>query len=175
MKKKVFRFKTLNILSEQARILQLVGRGNSEWVELKASGSQKARRRFSQTLSVLSSKKDFLEIKREENRILAKLTPSGVLEFWKLQLILVDELPEGLVCLVTFDIPEKFSDLRDVLRLFLKENCFFPFQKSVWISPFDMVELLNNIFVAWKIEKWVRVFVAYEGGVDGYRVITGKT
>ena len=166
MKKKVFRFKTLKQFSEQARLLSFVGRGGGDgvWVGLKASGPARSRQRFSLALSRLVLKK-MLEVKRDEDLIKAKLTKLGVIEFLKLELVLVEELPKGFICLVVFDIPEKFSALRNLVRWFLKENCFFPLQKSVWISPFDMTEILKRLFKIWEIEKWVRVYVICEDGI----------
>jgi len=167
MKKKVFKFKTFRVLSEAARILTFVGKhgGDKNWVEIKITGTTKAKTKTSQVLFKLRAGK-FIEIKKGNGRSMVRLTKKGIIEFYKLELVLADELPKGLQCLVVFDIPEIRSGLRDLLRLFLKENCFFPFQKSVWISPFDMVEILRKIFVAWEIEDLVKVFVVYDSYVS---------
>lgn len=167
MSKKVFKFKTFRVLSEAARILLFVGQrdGIKNWVEVKITGTAKAKRKTSQVLSKLKAGK-FLEIRKIGGQPAARLTEKGIIEFYKLELVLVDELPKGFRCLVVFDIPQKRSGLRDLFRIFLKENCFFPFQKSVWISSFDMVEILRKIFVAWKIEDLVKVFVVCDNYVS---------
>ncbi|KKU51798.1 MAG: hypothetical protein A3F26_01055 [Candidatus Ryanbacteria bacterium RIFCSPHIGHO2_12_FULL_47_12b] len=51
--------------------------------------------------------------------------------------------------IVMFDIPHSHRIVREALRGFLKNFGFLPFQKSVWIHPFDCkdeVELLKDFF-----------------------------
>lgn len=51
--------------------------------------------------------------------------------------------------LLMFDIAEKKKVVREALRGKLKELGFFPFQKSIWICPFECraeVELLKGFF-----------------------------
>lgn len=170
MSKKVFRFKTIRPLSEAARILLFVGRhnGKKNWVEIKTAGTIKAKQKTLRVLFHLRAG-ELVEVKKDEKKIKVCLTEKGAIEFWKLELVSTDELPKGFYCLVVFDIPEKRANLRDLFRFFLKENCFFPLQKSVWISSFDMVEILKKIFTAWRIDCWVKVFVVCESGVPKFR------
>lgn len=170
MSKKVFRFKTIRPLSEAARILSFVGRhgGQKNWVEIKTSGTTKAKQKTSRVLFHLRAR-GLVDVKKDKKKIRVCLTEKGAIEFWKLELISTDELPNGFYCLVVFDIPEKRAILRDLFRLFLKENCFFPLQKSVWISSFDMVKILKKIFTAWQIDGWVKIFVVCENGVPKFR------
>lgn len=138
--------------------------GVKNWVKVPVIGSKKFKKNFSRVLSRLSFDK-IIQTKKNGKDLEVILTKAGIIEFLKLRLVLTEELPEGFCCMVVFDIPETENVLRNLLRQFLKDNCFFPLQKSVWISQFDMVEILRELFAAWNIEKWVRVFVICEKGV----------
>lgn len=91
-----------------------------------------------------------------------KLSEAGLIEFFKLELTQTDLLSKNKICLVVFDVPEISKEVRNLLRKFLKDSCFFPFQKSVWVSQFDMAKPLSKIFHLTKLDKWVRVFTATE-------------
>jgi CRISPR-associated endonuclease Cas2 len=90
------------------------------------------------------------------------LTEYGIIEFFKLELSQVDLLPVNKVCMVVFDVPEISKHWRNTLRKFLKGTCFFPLQKSVWISPFDAADKLMEILRFLKLENWVKIYIAEE-------------
>lgn len=94
-----------------------------------------------------------------------KLSKIGLIEFFKLELTQTDPLPENRVCLVVFDVPEISKETRDLIRKFLKNFCFFPFQKSVWVSQFNAAKPLCKILHLTKLNKWVKVFTATEATV----------
>lgn len=73
-----------------------------------------------------------------------------------------DLLSDDFVCMVVFDIPEKFREQRRLLRRFLEDNVFVAIQKSVWISQFGVADFLVKFFKRQKMDKWVRVFLAKE-------------
>lgn len=104
-------------------------------------------------------------VKEEKNGKL-HLTDLGLVEFLKLELSQTDLLPKGKICIVVFDIPEISRSWRDILRKFLRDSCFFPLQKSVWISQFDAAEKLSKIFNLLNLKKWIKVYNATEVGTE---------
>jgi len=105
-----------------------------------------------------------ITLNKKSNKIEAALTVDGVIEFFKLSLNYSKKLPDGTICIVVFDVPEKTRKHRRFLRKFLFDKAFIPLQKSVWISQFDDAEILLSLFKMLKIKKWVKVFIAKEEG-----------
>jgi len=64
------------------------------------------------------------------------------------------------VCMIVFDIPEKHRDKRDFVRRLLNHCDFFPIQKSVWISLFDVSDQMFRLFKMLNLDEWVWVFVS---------------
>lgn len=67
--------------------------------------------------------------------------------------------PDGKKRLITFDIPEKLRNRRDILRTHLKELGFSQWQKSVWISEFPCGDLVELVFRIHGVRKYARLFV----------------
>jgi DNA-binding transcriptional regulator PaaX len=97
---------------------------------------------------------------RKKEIVNVGLTDTGLVEFFKLNIYYSVPLPEGRVCLVVFDIPEKYRTERLRLTFFLKRFDFERLQKSVWFSPFDVSEDLRKFLELTKFERWVYVFDA---------------
>ena len=62
---------------------------------------------------------------------------------------------DGRWCLVIFDIPEKQRLARGNLRTILRELGFLKLQNSVWVSPDDYFNLLQNIVREYRIAPFV--------------------
>ena len=72
-------------------------------------------------------------------------------------------LPEGINCIVIFDIPEDVRHIRKQLGTFLESASFIRIQRSVWISNVDAGDLLIKLFRAAGLERgWVRIYNATE-------------
>ncbi len=69
---------------------------------------------------------------------------------------------DGLWRIISFDIPEKYKRGRDALTRKLKEMKFYPFQKSVFICPFECRDEIDFIGEVFNIRKFIRYFVAKE-------------
>lgn len=54
-----------------------------------------------------------------------------------------------------FDIPEKYSELRDKVRAILKRAGFAKLQQSVWVFPHECEELVNLIKKESKLSKFI--------------------
>ena len=110
------------------------------------------RQKFSSTFWYLK-KKGFLQLKKEGHDVCISLTKEGKKRAGKYQIDdLTIERPkrwDGKWRLVVFDIPNSSNIIRDVFRKKLKEFGFYPFQKSVWIYPFqcrEEISLLREFF-----------------------------
>jgi len=111
-------------------------------------------------------KRRLVEMLRGKNETRISLTEKGAEELLRRKIDQAEELPDGAVCLVVFDVPEVKKKLRDQLRFLLMSLGFSPLQKSVWISPFDVASLLENFFaIKHRRERSayrIRVFTAYD-------------
>lgn len=69
--------------------------------------------------------------------------------------------------LLTFDITQKKKVIREALRGKLKQLGFYPFQKSIWIHPYDCdaeIELLKDFFGLTDAE--AQLIIAENIGID---------
>lgn len=162
--KKTIETKSLKFLSGPANLLFSIEKNKRKdgWAKIVSSGTIKARKRFSQDVFKLTSEKYIQVVKNEKGESWARLLEKGFIECLKLKLITAEELPNNWVCLVVFDIPERDKQIREKVRHFLDKNYFLPLQKSVWISRFDVSEILSELLVYFEIEEMVRVFMGKE-------------
>jgi len=101
------------------------------------------RKKFSNSFWYLK-KRGFLQLKRRGQDVCISLTEEGKKRAGKYQIDdLYIERPEkwdGKWRIVIFDIPNSSDIVRDIFRRKLKEFGFYPFQRSVWIYPFECRE-----------------------------------
>jgi len=64
--------------------------------------------------------------------------------------------------LVMFDLPIRYSKIRNALRFKLKQIGFVQFQKSVWIYPYPCLEEILFVADYYKIGKFVEVMTIFE-------------
>jgi DNA-binding transcriptional regulator PaaX len=78
--------------------------------------------------------------------------------YWKkFRLITQNQNWDGWWRVVIFDIPEKERKLREMLRYYLKTAGFVYWQKSVWVTVFDIQKELEEVIKKIGIEDWVIV------------------
>lgn len=65
---------------------------------------------------------------------------------------------EGSTLMVIFDIPENERNLRDHLRLLLKELKFKKVQQSVWVCKYDFREYITAEIKENGLQKYVQVY-----------------
>ncbi|MFH1253736.1 MAG: hypothetical protein V1664_05430 [Candidatus Uhrbacteria bacterium] len=106
--------------------------------------------------------KGLIETKSTRDSLLVKITEDGWFEYLRLKIEEANLLPEGKICIVVFDIPEKFKSKRNKLRIFLDKIGFLPLQKSVWIFQFDVAKILRDFFNKTEMDEWIRIFIAEE-------------
>jgi DNA-binding transcriptional regulator PaaX len=60
---------------------------------------------------------------------------------------------------VSFDVPNRYRNRRDVLRSSLKEAGFYQLQKSVWIAPYEMTKEFWKFVVTNGLHKYCKVML----------------
>lgn len=68
--------------------------------------------------------------------------------------------------IVIFDIPEKQKEGRNALAAKLKQLGFYPFQKSVFIFPYECRNEIDFIIEVFNLRLYVRFIVAKETDID---------
>ncbi|MBI1971456.1 MAG: hypothetical protein HYS52_01235 [Candidatus Wildermuthbacteria bacterium] len=139
-------------------------RGYSRW---KKYHPQKLSNTFSRL-----RREGFISIERKNRQLYIFLTPEGKRKAGMFQIndlkIKKPRKWDAKWRLLMFDIEERKRIFREALRGKLKELGFLPFQKSVWIHPFDCnpeIELLQEFFGLSKRE--MQLVVAEHIGEDG--------
>lgn len=162
-KRKSIKSVFLEPVSTAAHLLLFIGNSGKreDWVKIISTGSINARKRFSRDVVKLRLR-GMIETALVSGKLFARLTERGGLEYLKLKLVEAEELPEGRLCVIVFDIPERESQIRKLLRDFLSSNYFVLIQKSVWVSRFDVAKTMSKLIVFLNLEDWVRVFESRE-------------
>lgn len=89
-----------------------------------------------------------------------KITKKGVLKALNCRLDNIKNTKEkwdGLWRVVSFDIPEKYRNGRDALRIKLRKIGFYKLQQSIFITPYKCEEELRDLVKYFKLEKYVRI------------------
>jgi len=135
-----------------------------EFYKLKREWERKLdRKRFAKLLSYLK-KKGLIRIKEIENKEGIVLTPKGIQKVLKIKYKTIEKRKrkDGKWQMVIFDIPEKMRKIRENFRNDLKILGYQKFQKSIWISPYDVLKETQEIIVRYGIEKFVRLLLIEE-------------
>jgi len=98
-------------------------------------------------------KKGLINVRKQNHQIYISLTEEGKKKAGWLQIdslkIIRPKKWDGKWRMVMFDIAQLKKSYRDAFRGKLKELGFYPFQKSIWIHPFDCrseIDLLQTFF-----------------------------
>lgn len=73
---------------------------------------------------------------------------------------------DGLWRIIIFDVPEHLKQGRDALASKLKQLGFYPFQKSVFIYPYECRDEVNFIVEIFNLRAYVRFILAKGTDVD---------
>jgi len=109
-------------------------------------------------------KKGYIKVKSLEPREGVILTSKGMGKILKIVLEKTEKKKrkDGKWLMVIFDIPERKRKLRDLFRENLQILGFKFFQKSIWISPYDVLEEVQNILQKSDLEKYAKIFLIEE-------------
>ncbi len=106
----------------------------------------------------------FVAVKEIEGKRGVLITPRGAERILRIKMESEEKRKrtDGKWVMVVFDIPEKRRKIRDRLRSFLRSLGFRMFQKSIWISPYDVLEKVHKLAQGFSLEKSVKVFLIEE-------------
>lgn len=112
-------------------------------------------------------KSGHITIKRSSIGEVLSLTNKGIIK--AIAACIADNsqpLPEGQITIAIFDVPESQRTKRKMLRLLLKRLGFRQIQQSAWSTRRDTVLHLRHYARLVGIDKWLRVFIAFDDGRD---------
>lgn len=133
----------------------------------KALERKRRKRQFEQFINYLKSQ-GYIEIANLKEKKGILLTPRGHKKALKVKYLLKPEKGElkrrkdKKWVMIIFDIPEKKRKYRDELRGFLYSLGFKSLQKSVWVSPYNILKELREIIKILKLESFVKIFLIEE-------------
>lgn len=121
------------------------------------------KKQISRSMKILEKKK-LIFIKKEKDKVYTYLSENGkkiVLQYSLKKILALKKKRkkwQRLWFIVFFDVPEEERIKRNYLRKFLRFIGFYPYQKSVYIYPFECkkeVELIKKIIEAGKYLSYV--------------------
>ena len=128
--------------------------------DLEALKILKEKWRQKKMIRILKSKK-YIKLTRKANKLELQLTNKGlIIKLFEIIKEKEELLPEGGVCVVSFDIPEPARKVRRTFRTLLEESGFVLRHKSVWQTRHDVSQELRLIIKKLKIERWVQIYKA---------------
>jgi len=169
-----FLWMVYNFFEETGDALDAMGIRIPSWHRLtpldnefwRALEKKKSRKQFKQFINYLK-RKGYIQIANLKEKKGILLTQKGKQKALKTKLSLegpsgLERRKDGKYLMIIFDIPEKKRILRDTLRYFLYSLGFKQFQKSVWISAYDVQKQLEEIIRVYGLENYVRIFLIEE-------------
>lgn len=170
-----FLWMVYNFFEETGEVLETIGFGRlPSWRRLtplddefwKNLERKKNRKQFAQFINYLK-KRGYIQIATLKEKQGILLTPKGKKKALKAKVLLdqpshLKKRKDGKWLMVIFDIPERKKQLRENFRGLLYSLGFQKFQKSVWVSPFDVKKQLEEIIRFYGLENYVRIFLIEE-------------
>lgn len=122
-----------------------------------------SREQFAKLLYYLK-RKNYIRVKNLENKKAIILTKQGLSKALKTSFVIQDvsKREDGKWVMLIFDVPEKYKNSRDLLRSILHNLGYKIFQKSVWITPYDISEKTERLLQFHDLDKYVKIFLIEE-------------
>jgi hypothetical protein len=130
-------------------------------IKLKREWRRIAERKKFAKLIYYLKRKDLIKIKNLENKKAIILTTKGLDKVLKIKYKLFEKKlrKDGKFQMIIFDIPEKKRFLRDLLREHLIILGYKMFQKSIWITPYDVQKQTEELLKRYRLDPYVRLFL----------------
>jgi len=138
----------------------IVPLGDDYWKKIE---EKKRRKQFSQFINYLK-RRGYIEIanlKQKEGVLLTRKGKEKAL-MTKFKLTKKKKRKDGKWIMVMYDIPEYKRQMRDLLRGMLLNLGFQEFQKSIWVSPYEVYKELEKGIRIHEIDQYVRIFLIKE-------------
>lgn len=149
----------LDVLTASPRdVSRALGMGGMAMVRTYDAELRKdARHRAIKTLA----RNQFLRPSKKNSQSGYQLTEQGQILARRERIICTKKkLARGMLCLVSFDIPERERFARRTVRELLKEAEFKQYHASLWGTRCDVFSLLRELIHLLHIEEWIFVFEA---------------
>ena len=105
------------------------------------------------------------EVKNQDNTVSMVLSEKGkkMAEIYSIDDLKINKPRkwDGNWRVVIFDIPERIKQIREALRMHLRNLGFYELQKSVFVCPFPCAEEINQVIDFYDVSEYVRVLVAH--------------
>jgi len=122
-----------------------------------------SRQKFSKLISYLKQKR-YIDIKNIQNKEGILITKKGMEK-----VLIASAHPskkvkrkDGKWLMVMFDVPEKRRILRNLLRSILQNLGYQKFQKSVWVTPYDVIDSTEKVLAIHKLDEYIKIFIIEE-------------
>ncbi len=121
------------------------------------------RKKFDKMIYYLKQK-NYIRAKSLGGNHAMMLTKEGFSKVFKASfgLEVKEKRKDGKWIMLTFDIPQKHSKARALLRSILKNLEYKMFQQSIWVNPYDVSEKTEKLLQMYNLEKYVKVFLIEE-------------
>ena len=135
----------------------LLGDGNpvfTKWLK------DKKRRKFTELINYCK-RKGYIKIANLQGKQSIMLTKSGVGKAFKANFGFKKQRKrqDGKWIMIIFDIPQKHSRARNLLRSVLENLGYKMFQQSVWVSPYDVFEKTEKSLQFYSLDRYVRILL----------------
>jgi len=110
------------------------------------------------------SRTGYIKVKSLEAKDGVVLTSKGMEKILKISLYKMNKKrrKDKKWIMIIFDVPEKKRKLRDVFREKLQISGFKELQKSVWISPYDVLREIQFLIQKISLQKYTKIFLIEE-------------
>lgn len=124
---------------------------------------KKKKERWAKMISHLR-KKGYLNVKDLKNKKAIIITSKGVEKILRIKVGLgkMKQRKDKKWQMVLFDIPEDRRRHRDLFRKQLKYLGYKRLQRSIWICPYDVLELTQRLVKNYKLDRFVRLLLVEE-------------
>ena len=106
----------------------------------------------------------YIKVKNLEGKKAIILTKEGLNKALKASFIMEDKKKrsDGKWTMLIFDVPEEYKKSRDLLRSILHNLGYKIFQKSVWITPYDVSGKTEKLLQMYNLDEFVKIFLIEE-------------
>ena len=123
----------------------------------------KGRVKFKKLIYYLKTR-NYIKVKNIEGKQAIILTKEGLSKALKASFIIESKQrrKDGKWTMLIFDVPEKYRKSRDLLRSILLNLGYKIFQKSVWITPYDVSDKTEKLLQMYNLDEFVKIFLIEE-------------
>jgi|SRR3989344_1419433 len=121
---------------------------------------EKGAKEFSKLIYYLK-RKDYISVEKLRSNKGFIITKKGLSKIFKASFA-IGEKPkrkDGKWIMVIFDIPQKYSKSRALLRSVFRNLGYKMFQQSVWVTPYDVSKKTEQLLQHYSLDEFVKIFL----------------